>query len=50
MLQQMEDQRLIVGTNRPGKNLPTVAEDEMPFPLRGIRPGARFGQGLGGVL
>ena len=44
MLQQMKDQRLVVGANRTDENLPIVAEDEVPFPLRGIRPNFCFGQ------
>jgi hypothetical protein len=35
VLQQIKDQRLIGGANRPDENLLAVAEDEMPFPLRG---------------
>jgi hypothetical protein len=45
VLQQIKDQRLVGGANRPDENLPAVAEDEMPFPLRGIGPGFYFGQG-----
>ena len=35
VLQQIKDQRLVGGANRPDENLLAVAEDEMPFPLRG---------------
>jgi hypothetical protein len=33
VLQQIKNQRLVDGANRPDENLPAVAEDEMPFPL-----------------
>src|ERR1700733_5713540 len=48
MLQQLTDQRLVVGLHRPRKDPPTIPENEMPFPLRWIRPNRGFGHGASG--